>query len=153
MSSGLIHLLVPPLVCELEVVVYPRSETIVRSPKSARHACPCLSTRMLTLYGKNQLGNRIAAYELGDTPPLDPHGSLPGCEYTPILLQHPGATQVVISEEWDMQRNGNPTSSKRFTSLWALINSLILPFDIHSDTIANCISFIVTPSSGNKFGW
>ena len=33
--------------------------------------------------------------------------------------------------------DGKPTSSNRFASLWALINSLMFPFAIHSDAIAN----------------
>ena len=33
------------------------------------------------------------------------------------------------------------------------MNSLILPFSIHSDTITNCLSSIVTPRRGNTFGW
>ena len=37
--------------------------------------------------------------------------------------------------------------------MWDLMNSLISPFSIHSDTITNCLSSIVTPKSGNTFGW
>ena len=33
------------------------------------------------------------------------------------------------------------------------MNSLIVPFSIHSETITNCPSSIVTPRSGNTFGW
>ena len=33
------------------------------------------------------------------------------------------------------------------------MNSFIFPFSIHSDTITNCPSSIVTPRSGSTFGW
>ena len=40
---------VPPLVEELEAMGFVGSETMVRSPKSARRAWPLLSIRMLAL--------------------------------------------------------------------------------------------------------
>ena len=49
--------------------------------------------------------------------------------------------------------NGKLTSSNRFSRGWAFTYSLIFPFSIHSDTIANLPSAIITPSSGNTFGW
>ena len=45
------------------------------------------------------------------------------------------------------------TSSNLFTPLCALTNSLIFPFAIHSDTIANRGLPIVAPNSGSIFGW
>ena len=33
------------------------------------------------------------------------------------------------------------------------MNWLTFPFGIHSDTIANRVSVISTPNSGNTFGW
>jgi len=45
------------------------------------------------------------------------------------------------------------TSSNRFASLCALTNSLMFPFPIHSDTIANWELLIVTPNNGSTFGW
>ena len=39
------------------------------------------------------------------------------------------------------------------TSGWDWMNSLIFPLSIHSDTITNCLLSIVTPRSGNTFGW
>ena len=50
-------------------------------------------------------------------------------------------------------RGRNPTRSNRFASLCDLRNSLMFPFTIHSDTITNWESPIVTPISGNTFGW
>ena len=44
--------------------------------------------------------------------------------------------EAVISDGCDQQLEQNPTSSGRFASLLALINSLMFPFTIHSDAIA-----------------
>ena len=51
------------------------------------------------------------------------------------------------------QQEKDVTSSNRFTSRCALTNSLIFPFVIHSDTIANSESPIVTPNNCSTFGW
>jgi len=51
------------------------------------------------------------------------------------------------------QRKEDLTSSNRFAPLCALTNSLMFPFAIHSDTIANWELPIVTPNSGSTFGW
>jgi len=47
----------------------------------------------------------------------------------------------------------NHTSLDRLTLVFAFVNSLMLPFDIHSDTITSRFSSIVTPNSGSTFGW
>ena len=47
---------------------------------------------------------------------------------------------------------GRHTSSARFTCLFFPTNSLMFPFSIHSETIANRRSLTVTPSSGKIFG-
>jgi len=49
--------------------------------------------------------------------------------------------------------NDELTSANWFSRGWAFTNSLMFPFSIHPDTIANWFSVIVTPSSGNTFGW
>ena len=51
------------------------------------------------------------------------------------------------------ERNKNPTSASRFASQCALINSLMFPLTIHSDTIVNWLLFIVTPKRDNTFRW
>jgi len=51
------------------------------------------------------------------------------------------------------QQEKEVTSSNRFASRCALTNSLMFPFVIHADTIANLESPIVTPNSGSTFGW
>jgi len=48
--------------------------------------------------------------------------------------------------------NDELTSSNRFSRGWAFTYSLMFPFSIHPDTIANLFLVIVTPSSGNTFG-
>ena len=45
------------------------------------------------------------------------------------------------------------TSSNRFASLCAPMNSLISPLTIHSETIAKTFFPIITPNSGSTFGW
>ena len=45
------------------------------------------------------------------------------------------------------------TSSNRFASLCAPMNSLMFPLTIHSETIAKSLFPIVTPNSGSTFGW
>jgi len=50
----------------------------------------------------------------------------------------------VVSEE--------PTSPSRSTSGFALTKSLMFPFAIQSDIIANRVSDIVAPTSGRAFG-
>ena len=45
-----------------------------------------------------------------------------------------------------------PTSLSRSASGCAFTKSLMFPFTIHSDTISNRASVIVTPISGNTFG-
>ena len=48
--------------------------------------------------------------------------------------------------------NTTLTSPGRFTCLSLWMNSLMSPFTIHSEAIANWYSFIITPSSGKIFG-
>ena len=48
--------------------------------------------------------------------------------------------------------NGEHTRSNRFASGCSVINSLMLPFAIHSDTIANRFSVMITPINGSTFG-
>ena len=48
--------------------------------------------------------------------------------------------------------NEGPTSSILSASGFALMNSLMFPFGIHSDTITNSFSAITTPINGRTFG-
>ena len=48
--------------------------------------------------------------------------------------------------------NGKLTSSNRFAPGWSFTKSLMFPFTIQSDTIANWFSDIVTPINGRMFG-
>ena len=47
---------------------------------------------------------------------------------------------------------GELTSSNLFACRCTITNWLIFSFSIHSDTIANWFSVIITPSRGNTFG-
>jgi len=58
--------------------------------------------------------------------------------------------QAVVSN--NMTSEGKRTSPSLSASLFAFTNSLTLPFAIHSVTIANRLSVIVTPISGKTFG-
>jgi len=49
--------------------------------------------------------------------------------------------------------NERHTSSNRSALMFAFTKSLMFPFAIHSDTIANRYSAIVAPNSGSTFGW
>ena len=44
------------------------------------------------------------------------------------------------------------TRLSRFTPAFAFTNMFMLPFSIHSDTMTNRFSVIVTPTSGKMFG-
>ena len=60
---------------------------------------------------------------------------------------------VIVNERWDTKNiGGKLTSSSRFASKCSFTNSLMSPFDIHFETIANSVADIATPSSGNTFG-
>ena len=90
----------------------------------------------------------------GNAHPSDPRGSLPGCECRSILWPRLSARGL-----YDCQRsndgktlNGKHTSPSLSTSGCAFTKSLMFPFAIHSDTISNRVSVIVTPISGRTFG-
>ena len=62
-----------------------------------------------------------------------------------------------LHEPYSRQReyrslNRERTSSNRFASGCAATNWVMFPFGIHSDTIENSVSVIITPRSGNTFG-
>ena len=65
-------------------------------------------------------------------------GKLSGCQWT--------------SREDNEILNGKPTSPNRSSPGCVLMNSLMFPSAIHSDTIAKWVSVIVTPISGSTFG-
>ena len=48
--------------------------------------------------------------------------------------------------------NEKHTSPNRSALIFLSENSLMVPFTIHSDTITNRLSVIVTPNSGSTFG-
>ena len=62
-------------------------------------------------------------------------------------------SEVMVSNGHSHQQGHHHTSSNRFASLCALMNSLIFPFSIHSETIANWSLLIVIPRNGSTFGW
>jgi hypothetical protein len=55
-----------------------------------------------------------------------------------------------IGEEY-RNLDGERTISNQFVSWRAPANRFMFPFDIHSDTIENSVSVIITPRSGNTF--
>ena len=73
------------------------------------------------------------------------------------VYQPPGdvfeLSEAIVSNGCDQSLEQNPTSSGRFASLLALINSLMFPFTIHSDAIAKWRASIVTPNRCSTFGW
>jgi len=124
----------------------------VRSPKSARRARPSWSIRMLSLI-KCALGGGVAISAQIHTPFRSPCIIPSLCIYS-----NPWAIPVSYQKGFHRWRMGsiverNHTSSNRFASLCAPMNSLIFPLTIHSETIAKSLFPIVTPNSGSTFGW
>ena len=127
---------------------------MVRRPKSAIRAWPPWSIRMLALRNKVGLEGAGEARLAFKTYPLQVamHHSL-----TMHVYQPPSDVFELLGRSsmkgCGQQQERRLTSSNRSTSLWDRMNSFISPFPIHSDTITNCFSSIVTPNRGNTFGW
>ena len=87
--------------------------------------------------------------------PLGPRGPFIAHVYELTLPQHIRAEPVITSRPLTKDSSSldkRLTSSNRFTSARAFTNWLMLPFDIHLETIANWVPDITTPRSGNMFG-
>jgi len=134
------------------MVVEP-SEMIVRSPKSASRARHVWSTRMLAY--KRKLFRRRVWLQLLKTYPFK-------ISMDHTLAMHIDQALCDIAQLWEPQSsvtceecrslNRERTSSNRFASRCAATNWFMFPFGIHSDTIENSVSVIITPRSGNTFG-
>ena len=72
-----------------------------------------------------------------------------GNAYELSKLSNPAYERDVKSEI----SNENHTSGNRSATGFSFTNSLMFPFAIQSETIANCASVIITPTSGRIFGW
>ena len=75
------------------------------------------------------------------------------CTYTNPLVTSPSCRDHIFLSDKIRVLNNKHTSPNRSASGSAFTNSLMLPLTIHSDTITNRFSDIVTPNSGNTFGW
>lgn len=60
---------------------------------------------------------------------------------------------LVMSASKDKDKDRALTSSTRSASALFFKNSLMFPLSIHSDTMTNRRSIIVTPNRGSTFGW
>ena len=59
---------------------------------------------------------------------------------------------IISEEQWrGLERNHTSPSRSELTSTFR--NSLMFPFTIQSDTIANRFLVIITPNRGSTFGW
>lgn len=104
---------------------------------------------------KRPTGRAIEEFKNKNLLPLDPRGPYPGCVdiLSPCRRLLAIGVQAVVREKLNnMISRRKPTSPNRSVSLFAFTNSLTLPFTIHSVTIANRLSVIVTPISGKTFG-
>ena len=91
----------------------------------------------------------------GRTPFRSPWTIPCSCIYIKPFATSPsyGTTLSLARNEGRRGLNRKLTSSRRFTSGYVFANWLMSPFGIHSDTIANWASVIITPRSGNTFWW
>ena len=122
------------MVVELEVLKYMWSEMIVRSPKSARRACPSWSMRILAFMGST-LEGRAKVRIQSDTPFKSPCIiSWVVCTSTHEQLPR-GIVRNSHDERWEWDR----TSSNGFASQFSLTKSLIFRFTIHSDIVTTSL--------------
>ena len=125
----------PPIENELEEVGFVKSGTIVRSPKSDRRAWPSWSIRIFALVKVSRREGKAGEmesypFQITVYHSLIVHICQPASDVFELLEKFVGGV-------CEQRQNRNLTSSNRSTSLWALMNSLMFPFSIHSDTSTN----------------